>query len=108
MNYRLSPAAQTDLDDVWLYIAQDNPQAADRFLDTLEEKLAMLTTHPNVGRKCDELGPGLQRFPVSAYVVFYRFQAEHMEIVRVLHGARDIESILDPAACPILLDTELG
>jgi len=96
MNYRLSPAAQTDLGDVWLYIAQDNPQAADRFLDALEEKLTMLATHPNLGRKCDELGPSLQRFPIGAYVIFYRLQAKHMEIVRVLHGARDIESILNP------------
>ena len=36
MNYRLSSAAQTDLDDCWLYVAQDNPQAADRFKERLE------------------------------------------------------------------------
>jgi len=94
MRYRLSAAAQTDLDDVWLYIAQDNPRAADRFLDDLEDKLVMLATQPHLGRRCDELGAGLQRFPVGAYVIFYRIRAKHMEIVRVLHGARDIEFIL--------------
>jgi len=96
VNYRFSHAAQTDLDDCWLYIARDNPQAADRFLDTLEEKLSMLATHPRLGRKCDELGPGLQRFPVAGHVVFYRVRAKRIEIVRVLHGARDIEAVFDP------------
>jgi toxin ParE1/3/4 len=88
MNYRLSPAAQSDLEDVWVYIAQDDPQAADRFLDTIEEKLLMLATHPNMGRncgrKCDELRSGVQRFPVGNHVVFYRLQPRH------------IDSILDP------------
>jgi toxin ParE1/3/4 len=96
MKYRLSTAAQTDLDDCWLYIARDNPQAADRFLDALEEKFSMLATHPGLGRKCDELRPGLQRFPVGTHVIFYRLRTKHIEIVRVLHGARDIEAVFGP------------
>jgi toxin ParE1/3/4 len=94
MRYRLSPVALRDLDDAWFYIAQDNPRAADRFLDGLGEKLSMLAVHPELGRQCRELGPDLHRFPVGAYIIFYRIGAAHVEIVRILHGARDIENIL--------------
>ena len=95
MKYRISLAAQSDLDDCWLYIARDNPDAADRFLDQLIDKLAMLAEHPAAGRNCRALRPGLYRFPVGSYVLFYQIRAKHIEVVRVLHGARDIKAILE-------------
>ncbi len=96
MRWRISPAAQGDLEDCWLYIARDNPEAGDRLLDTIEKKMAMLAKHPHLGRACVELGPNLHRFPAGPCVIFYRIQAGHIEIVRVLHGARDIEAIFNP------------
>jgi toxin ParE1/3/4 len=95
MKYRLSHAAQVDLADIWRYIAQDDPLAADHFLDLLGRKFVLLARHPDLGRACDELSAGLQRFPVGHYLVFYRLDPHHIEIVRVLHGARDIEACLD-------------
>jgi toxin ParE1/3/4 len=47
-----------------------------------------------MGRRRDELAPGLQSFPLGRYVIFYRALPAATEIVRVLHGARDVESIL--------------
>lgn len=96
MKFRLSAAAQSDLDDCWSYIAQDNIQAAERFLDVIVEKLAMLATHPNLGRKCMVESPGLRQFLLSSHVIFYRLEPTHLEVVRILHGARDIETILKP------------
>jgi toxin ParE1/3/4 len=100
MNYRLSSAAQRDLDDCWFYIAQDNEDAADRFLDAIGKKLVMLAAHPNVGRSCDELAPDLQRLTVGSHVVFFRRRPNYIEIARILHGARDIEAILNPPDSP--------
>ncbi len=97
MMCRLSAAALADLEDCWLYIAQDSVQAADRLLDTIEEKLVMLAKYPHSGRHCHELGPNLHRSPVGSCVIFYRIQAKHIEVVRVLHGARDIEAIFTPS-----------
>jgi toxin ParE1/3/4 len=97
MMFRLSAAAQGDLEDRWLYIAQDNPQAADRLLDAIEKKLVMLAKHPLLGRKCDELGPNLHRLAAGSCVIFYRIQTKRVEIVRILQGARDIEAIFKPS-----------
>ena len=96
MKVRLSAAAQGDLEECWPHVARDNLQAADRLLDAVEKKLVMLASHPRTGRACDELGPNLHRFPAGSCVVFYRIQPKHIEIVRVLHGARDIEAIFNP------------
>jgi toxin ParE1/3/4 len=44
-----------------------------------------------MGRRRPELAPGIHGFPVGRYVVFYRPSSNGIEIVRVLHGARDLE-----------------
>lgn len=83
--------AQEDLLDIWCHIGCDNPNQADRYLDYLEEKLSLLATTPGMGRLCNELAPGLRVFPVDNYLIFYRQSVEGIDVVRVLHGARDIE-----------------
>ena len=84
------PLARVDLAEIWSYIADDSDAAADRFLDTLEEKFALLATQPRMGRQRDELMPDLRSFPAGRYVVYYLASADGIELVRVLHGARDI------------------
>lgn len=91
--YRLAAPADEDLNEIWAYVAKENPAAADRLIDLLFEKFSMLTAHPQIGRVCDELAPGLHRLPAANYVIFYRIASKHIEIARVLHGARDIEAI---------------
>ena len=44
-----------------------------------------------MGRRRDDLRPGLRSFPVGAYVAFYQIVGDVVEIVRVFHGRRDIE-----------------
>jgi toxin ParE1/3/4 len=63
-------------------------------IDKLHSTLQALATQPGMGRRRDELAPGLQSFPLGRYVIFYRALPAATEIVRVLHGARDVESIL--------------
>ena len=90
---RKLPEAEEDLIGIWLYIASDNPRRADRYLDLLDEKMRLLASSPGLGCVRPELGPGLRGFPVDDYVVFYRAAPPGVEIVRVLHGARDIEAL---------------
>lgn len=91
---RLTAKAGADLDEIWLFIAQDDPDAADRFHDTLLSKFVLLGKHPLLGRERDELSPSLRSFPVGNYVIFYRDKTKFLEIIRILHGARDIENII--------------
>lgn len=92
---RKSPQAFRDLDDIAAYIGLDNPQAALRFLDSLENRFHLLAASPGIGRERPDLGAGLRGLPVDNYVIFYRQASTGIEIVRVLHGARDIEALFD-------------
>ena len=87
-----SPEAENDLDEIWLYIAQDNPFYADKLLDEIEETSQKLARFPNMGRNRDELHFGLQSFPVGMYLIFYMPISDGISIVRVLHGMRDLDT----------------
>ena len=91
---RLTAEAGNDIDEIWLFIAQDDPDAADRFHDILMSKFALLGKQPLIGRERNDLSPSLRSFPVGNYVIFYRDWPEVLEIMRVLHGARDIENTM--------------
>ncbi len=73
---RTSQAA-TDLLEIWVYIAQEGSMdAADRVLNTIDQKCQALAEQPEMGRRRDELAPGLRSLPVGNYVVFYRGRDE--------------------------------
>jgi toxin ParE1/3/4 len=89
----ISPHAEQDLIDIWLYIANDSSINADRFLDYLYEQAQHLVEFPQSGKMRPELAEALRCFPVEKYLIFYREQGSNIELVRVLHSARDIETL---------------
>ena len=95
IQYRVSDAARIDLEEIWLFIAQDNPDAADRFIQIIVSRFASLASMPYVGRQRKDLGAQLRSLPVKSYVVFYRLKEDGVEIVRVLHGARDFPPLFE-------------
>ena len=92
----LSELAEADLTDIWVFVARDDLQAANRLLDQIYEKCRLLSRSPKVGRKRPELNRSIRSFPVGNYVIFYREGATGIEVARVLHGRRDIPSAFDP------------
>jgi toxin ParE1/3/4 len=88
------PRALADLADIWAYIAEDSVKHADRFTSLINRQFRTLARRPLMGRGRPELAAGLRSFPVGRYVIFYVPLLTGVEIVRVLHGARDIESAL--------------
>jgi toxin ParE1/3/4 len=96
MGHIRTPQADSDLDDIWFYIAakSDSPDIADRFIDSIIDRFFLLASHPNIGRARDEdLRPGLRSFPVGDYVIIYRIQNEDVQILRVLRGSRNIAAL---------------
>ena len=89
--YALIATALHDLAEIDLYIRAENPAAADRLLASFQAKFALLATNPEMGHRRDELRPGIRSFPLGTYVAFHRIAGKVIEIVRVLHGRRDIE-----------------
>jgi toxin ParE1/3/4 len=87
------PLAEADLDQIWDYIAEDSPERASNFLRKLYAKMQTLAANPNIGRKRNELLPGLRSFPYGNYVIFYLSIENGIEVVRVLQGSRDIEQV---------------
>ena len=88
-----STLAEKDLLEIWLFIAKDNPEAADRLLDRLSEASEALAKSPGMGRQREDLAPRLRSFPVGRYVLFYRTTDTGIELVRVLSAYRDIRPI---------------
>ena len=88
------PRALADLVEIWAFIAQDSVNHADRFAGLIDRQLRALARQPYMGRSRPNLAADLRSFPVGRYVIFYVPFAKGVEVVRVLHGARDIESIL--------------
>jgi toxin ParE1/3/4 len=96
--YRETPEAREDLFSIWSYIDANNPPAADRVIAELSRACERLVDAPRMGRGRDELRPGLRSWVVAPYVVFYVIVEDSIEVVRVLHGARNIEAILSNRA----------
>lgn len=91
-----TPQADSDLDEIWYYIAAKSRsiEIADRLIDSITDRFFLLASHPNLGRARDEdLRPGLRSFPVGEYVIIYRIQDEDVLILRVLRGSRNIEAL---------------
>jgi len=87
------PQAETDLDEIWWYIAQDNPDNEDRFLDKIEERCQALAQFSRMGISLEELMSALRSLSVGNYLIFYLPIEDSIEVVRVLPGMRDIDSI---------------
>lgn len=85
-----SVRAAKDLIEIWHYIAQDNPAAADRVLLAIERRIDLLTRHPWSGPSREEFGPGIRNLVSLPYLILYRVELDGVRIVRVMHGARGI------------------
>jgi toxin ParE1/3/4 len=95
--YRLTEQAREDVLDIWQYIAADNPDAADRIIDQFTATYGSLARSPRIGMDLSRLRSGLRAYPVGKYVIFFRPTEGGIEIYRVMHGARDWQSLLGEA-----------
>jgi toxin ParE1/3/4 len=91
-----SPEAAQDLNDIYDYLVQHSPAAAARTTQALERACRLLARLPGMGTACDDLRPGMRKFPSGRYVIFYRPTDDGIEVVRILHGARDFPSVFNP------------
>lgn len=85
-----SRKARADLIELALFYGERSAVAASKLLDRMEDAARLLESHPPAGRARPELRQDLRSFPVRPLVVYYLPRADGIEIVRVLHGSRDI------------------
>ncbi len=85
--------AQTDLLEVWSFIAEDSFEAADHVLDIIDREAQTLALQPLMGRKRSDLSVGIRSWPTStSYNLYYLPSEDGIVVIRVLHQARDIQS----------------
>jgi toxin ParE1/3/4 len=91
----LVPEAALDLSEIWEHIAEDDIDAADRFLDMLHHNIDELASTPHMGHTRKDLAEGrpILFWPVGNYLILYRVK-QPLEIIAVVQGNRDIPSFL--------------
>ena len=83
------------MEEIIRYIAKDSPVSARRVLERLDRTIHLLAENPGFGPLRPELEADVRSFPVWSYVIFYRVRDEGIEVVRVLHGHRDLRVAFD-------------
>jgi len=94
--YILAPQAAQDLVEIWRFIKQQSSEAtADRVESAIRERIAFLATSPGAGHwRRDLTDEQVRFFSVYSYLIAYRPKTKPLQIVSILHGRRDIETIL--------------
>lgn len=90
-----SPSARRDLNAIFNHIVKDNPAAAASFVRKLKDKCRRMAQFPDMGKLREDLALHLRCFPVGNYLIFYRSSEDAIDIVRVLHAARDYAAMFD-------------
>jgi toxin ParE1/3/4 len=92
--------AEEDLTEAYLYIGADSPEAAEQLLDAVGEAVTLLLKNPHAGSPREFRSPraqGLRSWSPRGfpnYQIFYKVSGGDIEIVRFLHGARDLPRYL--------------
>lgn len=96
---RVLRSAESDLDvyEISLFISRDNARAADRMIDKFDYALSLISDFPGMGEARDALKNGMRSYPVGSYLLFYVPVEGGVELVRVVHGMRDLNALFPRA-----------
>lgn len=88
--FYLTPEADADLDGIDEYYADKSPAAGRRLIREITRGCQLRAGQTNMGTPRDDLGTGVRSFPAQPYVVFFRPVDGGIEVIRIIHGSRDI------------------
>jgi toxin ParE1/3/4 len=91
-----SPDAKADLREIWDYVSADSQIQADRLIERFREKLGHLARWTGLGRPRPEFTRGCRSYPFGKYCFYFRPIVDGIEVLRVLHSARDLDQIEFP------------
>ncbi len=86
-------AAKQDLTDIFVYIAQDKPDAALAWLEKIETKCVLIAATPEIGESKPQLGVSVRASVVGRYIIFHRLVSDRVEFLRVIPGDRNITEL---------------
>lgn len=88
-----STPALDDLRAIAIYIAEDNPERATSFVEELRAVALTVAERPASFPARLDLAPGLRSARHGRYLIFFTHDADRIEVVRVLHGSRDLGGV---------------
>lgn len=86
----VSDKADEDLIGIYRFLENRSPSAAANFFQSVDRRLSNLSAFPFIGRDRPDLGPGVRSLIVGNYLIFYKVEHDHIAIIRVIDGRRDI------------------
>jgi toxin ParE1/3/4 len=86
------PKAEQDLSDIYDWIADDSTANADAYIERLVAAIRLLADMPRMGSCRLSRFPTVRSFSVGSHLIFYQPVEDGIEVVRVIHGARDWEN----------------
>ena len=96
----ISPAAERDLEDIWLTIAAENPAAATRMVRVIGAKVDRLLDYPRLGPRRPDIRPATRMLVERPYLILFETHpdsdegpVDEVEIVRIVDGRRDLTSL---------------
>ncbi|MDE2444838.1 MAG: type II toxin-antitoxin system RelE/ParE family toxin [Alphaproteobacteria bacterium] len=88
---RLSPRARADLDGIWTYSVQTwNLDQCEAYLRSLDGTMKLLCEQPALGTDISDIRGGYRKFPTGSHLLIYKFNSDHLEIIRILHKSSDV------------------
>jgi toxin ParE1/3/4 len=94
MKVIVAPRAKADLRGIRATIAQDRPQVGREQIAKIRATFSIFKQHPLVGEAVHHLKTGMRQFSCGVYVIYFCPEIHQVVILRVLHGARDIDAQL--------------
>lgn len=97
MNFKLSRAAEIDLEEIWMYTFENwSNEQADRYINLIFEEIDYICRNPNSGAELSFLKEGYYKSRIKSHFIFYKINRKEgdIEIIRILHQRMDIENRL--------------
>jgi toxin ParE1/3/4 len=94
--FRLLPEAEAELDGIWMHLARESGSVdiATRVVESVTERFWRLARYPRIGRRRDDLRPGLRSLAAGDYIIVHRVMEEEVVLIlHVVHGSRDIPAL---------------
>lgn len=89
-SFKLRPAAQDDLEAIWLYSAETwSITQADEYIRELNRAFELLVAHPQIAARRPELADDIRVKASGAHVILYRIVEDHIDIIRIRHASED-------------------
>ncbi len=93
--YKITPSASRDLNQIADYFLPRNLEQGEKLFRDFNKKCKNLANFPNIGRSYAHVRPSLRGVPLNGYIIFYQLIDDGIEILRVVSGRQDLESLFN-------------